>query len=361
MIEIQVSKKIKETQMRFFFSLKSNRTVVFGPSGSGKSTLLKMITGFFPPDEGEISVKKSLIFSSQKKVNIPIHRRNFGYLPQDFTLFPNMTVRENIMYGFNAKKSPQDKNYVASIVDTFGIAKKMKEMPENLSGGQQQRVALARIILMKPDALLLDEPFSALDRPIRESLRDLVVDLSEELNIPVVFVTHDLEEAYIFGRELVVIDKGEVIEYGERESLFRSPRYVETASLLDFQNIWPLQIRDDGRLITERGRVLEIEEKDVDQSGTPRYCCIRPEDIMIVREDRPITDKQRQNSVTGIVKGLHFRGRYIQIEMEAERQEYIVHIPEHVFKVMDIHKGKNITCSLKTEAMVFCKSHEEYR
>jgi molybdate transport system ATP-binding protein len=337
MIRVQVAKKIKETQIRFSFSLKTNRAVVFGPSGSGKSTLLKMIAGFFPPDAGEISIRETLIFSASKKVNLPIHLRNFGYLPQDFTLFPNMTVRQNILYGLKARKIPENQKHVETIVTKFGIAKKLDEMPADLSGGQQQRVALARIILMNPDVLLLDEPFSALDRKIRESLRDLVIDLSEEMNIPVIFVTHDLEEAYVFGQELVVIDKGEVIEYGDRESLFRAPEYIETATLLDFHNIWPLQ-------------------KGGDKPDNNTFCCIRPEDIMIHREDRPLSDAQKHNMITGTVTGLHLRGRYAKIEMAAGEQGYVIHLPDHAFQVMDIHKGKKIKCSLKAEALVHCRS-----
>lgn len=358
MITIQLSKKIKETQMRFSFSLKSNRAVVFGPSGSGKSTLLKMIAGFFPPDTGEISIQEALIFSTHKKVNLPIHLRNFGYLPQDFTLFPNMTVRQNILYGIKARKIPEDQKLVEAIVAKFGIVKKLDEMPADLSGGQQQRVALARIILMNPDVLLLDEPFSALDRKIRESLRDLVIDLSEEMNIPVIFVTHDLEEAYVFGQELVVIDKGEVVEYGERERLFRSPDYVETAALLDFHNIWPVQKRDEP-LITEAGTVPALKQKGGRQPDNNMFCCIRPEDIMILREDRSLSDAQKHNMITGIVTGLHLRGRYVKIEMAAGEQEYVVHLPDHAFQVMDIHKGKKIRCSLKAEALVHCRSKRE--
>jgi len=234
-------------------------------------------------------------------------------------------------------------------VEKLGIAGRLAARPAELSGGQQQRVALARLMLIRPKALLLDEPFSALDTPVREALRDLVIDLTDESNIPALLVTHDLEEALAFGRELVIISDGQVIEYGNQESIFQHPRYVETARLLDFQ-IWPIVNSDKKTIQTAGGETFTHNGKEPREA---QYIGIRPENIMIVREDRP--DSGRENLLSGKVTSLHHRARYIRLVFCSTRGEnYLIHAPEHVIRVMGITKDKKIKISLKNESLIFC-------
>jgi len=337
--------------MDFGFELASNRGILFGPSGSGKSSLLKMMIGFFRPDQGRIVAGDTIVFDKEQGVDQPVHLRKFGYLPQDYTLFPNMNVRDNILYGLKARNVPYEKKKVNEVVEKLGIASKLAASPSELSGGQQQRVALARIMLIQPRALLLDEPFSSLDTQVRESLRDLVIDLTDESEIPALLVTHDLEEALVFGREIVIIIDGRVIEYGKKEELFHSPRYVETARLLDFQ-IWPLITCEGGHLETAGGETFTL------RSGRPmngQYVCIRPENIMLVREDRPLPAGGRENLLSGKVVGLYHRAGYVRIVFRSTRgEDYVIHTPEHVIRVMGISRGKKIKISLKSESLVLC-------
>ncbi len=349
MIEIVVKKKFPALTMDFAFKLASNRAVLFGPSGSGKSSLLKMMIGFFRPDEGRITAADTIVFDKEQAVDLPVHQRQFGYLPQDYTLFPNMSIGENILYGLKARKIPYNKKELNEVVEKLGIAGRLAARPAELSGGQQQRVALARLMLIRPKALLLDEPFSALDTPVREALRDLVIDLTDESNIPALLVTHDLEEALAFGRELVIISDGQVIEYGNQESIFQHPRYVETARLLDFQ-IWPIVNSDKKTIQTAGGETFTHNGKEPREA---QYIGIRPENIMIVREDRP--DSGRENLLSGKVTSLHHRARYIRLVFCSTRGEnYLIHAPEHVIRVMGITKDKKIKISLKNESLIFC-------
>lgn len=355
MITIDVKKTFPSVQMAFALELASNRAILFGPSGSGKSTLLKLMAGFFNPDQGRIGVGKDIIFDKEQGINLPVHLRQFGYLPQDYTLFPHLTVRENILYGLKAHKIPYKEKEFKQVVEKLGVAGKLSSRPAELSGGQQQRVALARIMLIQPQALLLDEPFSALDTAVRESLRDLVSDLTDESEIPALLVTHDLEEALVFGRELVIIADGQVIEYGKKDALFQSPRYVETARLLDFQ-IWPLVKREGLRLVTAGGEIFTFSGHGPQDA---KHVCIRPENIMLVREDRPLPEGGGENLVSGVVVSLHHRARYIRIVFRSIRaEEYVIHTPEHVIQVMNIYKGKKIVISLKCESLVLCKKME---
>lgn len=353
MISINVSKIFKNISLHFRFSAETNRIVVFGPSGSGKSVLLKMIAGFFDPEEGDIIVGERHLFSGKNRGSIPIFRRNIGYLPQEYTLFPNMSVEENILYGTKIRKIQVDSERYLKLVDRLGIRSKLKSDPNDLSGGQKQRAALARILLVNPGILLLDEPFSALDSSIRESLRDLVMDLADELNITTLFVTHDLEEAFIFGKEIVLVNTGRVVEHGMRERVFDRPVYVETAELMGFHNIWPVTRLAGNRVKTEFGTIFTHQG---DFPPEADYLCIRPENIMLLREDRPYKDSLKENVLSATVLGCHHRGKYMNILVRAiDGMMLNINLPEHAFKRLKLDRGKELKVSLKEESVILCK------
>ena len=343
MIEFDASISFKNKKMNFVFSTSSNKTVLFGKSGSGKSTILKMITGFFSPGKGEIKLKDKILFSSKKNINLPPNLRNLGYLPQEYTLFPNYSVKENILYGVKAKKLNVSEKELDRILDLLSIKDCIDKMPYDLSGGQQQRVALARVLLIKPDLLLLDEPFSALDMSIRQNLRDLVSDMTNEFNIPVLFVTHDFEDAYVFGEELIVIDSGNVLEFGEKTEIFNAPEYIETAKLLDFKNFW--NFNEAASFMTLNNNI----DKDT-------FICIRPENIMILREDLPKKKTLKGVQLEVVIKKIHKRGKYTHlVTKNSQNIKFIIHLPEHSFRKLNLFENKKIGILLKEESIVFCK------
>ncbi len=355
MIQADIRKNIGGFNAHFALQCQSRRIVLFGPSGSGKSTLLKMVAGLCLPDQGCITVNNRVIFDRDQGVDVPVHLRRFGYLPQDYTLFPNMTVEENIIYGLRVSKIPFDQNRVVGMASKLGIAAKLQCRPSELSGGQQQRAALARIMLIDPRALLLDEPFSALDRQVREALRDLVRDLTTDLKIPTLLVTHDIEDAHAFGREIMIIKDGSVLEYGNKKDVLHSPRFVETARLFDFQ-VFPLDRCDSTGFKTPGGEYLTL-------SSTIRpdtqYACIRPENIMVLREDKAHSG-DLENVVSGKVFSLHPRSAHVKITFcSLKGEEYSIHAPNHVVDVMNIHPGKKIRISLKKESLILCQRRKK--
>ena len=353
-IEAFVKKSFKDIKLSFSFTVNSNRVIIFGTSGSGKSSLLKMIAGFLPPDEGKIVINNFLLYSKTMKKNIPVYERKIGYLPQEYTLFPNMSINENISYGFKVRKKKIDKDTLNYLLNRLKISGKLNCFPGHLSGGQQQRVALARILLLKPDLLLLDEPFSALDTVIREDLRNLVMDISDEMNTPVFFVTHDIEEAYVFAREMVIIDNGKVIEYGLKEKTFKNPTHVETARLLNIKNIWKISKIEKYNIITEQGYILKYGVQ-VDESV--RYVCIRAENIIIIREDRQISNKLKENQLFGTISRVHFRGHYVEVIIKDNNGNSIyIHIPEHVIWKLNLAPGKQIKFSIDRRCLILCKT-----
>ncbi len=355
MIQADIRKNTGGFNAHFAFQCQSRRIVLFGPSGSGKSTLLKMIAGLCLPDQGCITVNNRIIFDRDQGVNVPVHLRRFGYLPQDYTLFPNMTVEKNILYGLRVSNLPFNHNTVVGMATKLGIASKLQCRPSELSGGQQQRAALARIILINPRALLLDEPFSALDRRVREALRDLVRDLTIDLKIPTLLVTHDIEDAHAFGREIVIIKDGSVLECGNTNDVLHSPKFVETARLFDFQ-IFPLDRYDNTGFQTPGGEYLML-------SSTIRpdmHCvCIKPENIMVLREDKTHS-RGLENVISGKVLRLHPRSAHAKITFcSLKGEEYIIHAPNHVVDVMNIHPGKKIRISLKKESLIPCQRRKK--
>ena len=193
MLEVQIYKKLAEFDLDASFQVDDNILGLMGASGSGKSMTLKCIAGIETPDQGRIVLNNRVLFDSEKKINVPIQKRNVGYMFQSYALFPNMNVYENISVGLRARKVKDVDIVVQKVMQQFRVFELASRYPKQLSGGQRQRVALARLMAYEPDVLLLDEPFSALDEDLKE---DLLQELKSELQIskPVIFVSHNKEE-----------------------------------------------------------------------------------------------------------------------------------------------------------------------
>lgn len=193
MLEVQIYKKLAEFDLDVSFQVDDNILGFMGASGSGKSMTLKCIAGIETPDQGRIVLNDRVLFDSEKKINVPIQKRNVGYMFQSYALFPNMNVYENISVGLRARKVKDVDIVVQKVMQQFRVFELASRYPKQLSGGQRQRVALARLMAYEPDVLLLDEPFSALDEDLKE---DLLQELKSELQIskPVIFVSHNKEE-----------------------------------------------------------------------------------------------------------------------------------------------------------------------
>lgn len=210
MLEVQIYKKLAEFDLDVSFQVDDNILGLMGASGSGKSMTLKCIAGIETPDQGRIVLNNRVLFDSEKKINVPIQKRNVGYMFQSYALFPNMNVYENISVGLRARKVKDVDIVVQKVMQQFRIFELASRYPKQLSGGQRQRVALARLMAYEPDVLLLDEPFSALDEDLKE---DLLQELKSELQISklVIFVSHDKEEVNELCDLKYKIKQGEII------------------------------------------------------------------------------------------------------------------------------------------------------
>ena len=213
---------------------------LLGPSGCGKSMTLKCIAGIEKPDRGHIELDGRVLFDSEKHINLRPQQRRVGYLFQNYALFPNMTVRQNILCGLNREKDTAKKAQRADeIIRMMRLGGLEKHKPNQLSGGQQQRVALARIMVSDPGLLLLDEPFSALDAHLRDSLKVELRDLLLNFGREVLMVTHNREEAYNMSSSIAVMDKGSLLTVKPTKELFADPGSVPAAILTGCKNIVP--------------------------------------------------------------------------------------------------------------------------
>jgi molybdate transport system ATP-binding protein len=223
-LDIDIRKTMRAGKHRFElatkFSSTSQRIVVLGPSGAGKSLMLKAIAGLITPDAGHIRLGATTLFDSAARIDLAPQRRNVAYLFQDYALFPHLNVRQNVGFGLmRGWRNPGADTQHAAInywLDAFELRPQAKLYPEELSGGQRQRVALARALVAQPRALLLDEPFAALDPTLRVTMRDELDTLQRQLKVPIVLITHDPEDARAFGDHVLQLRDG-VIESNASE------------------------------------------------------------------------------------------------------------------------------------------------
>lgn len=190
---------------------------LYGPSGVGKTTVLRMIAGFTKPDQGFIEADGDVWFDSAKGINKPIQQRQISFVFQDYNLFPNMTVRENLHY---ALKDPSDEHLIGEFLDMVHLTELRHHRADKLSGGQKQRVALVRALLRKPKIFLLDEPLSALDLELRLKLQDEIFAIYNRFKIPTIFVTHDLSEIFKLAHQILMMEDGRIVRSGPPAQIF---------------------------------------------------------------------------------------------------------------------------------------------
>ena len=215
-IEINIRKHLQAEERGFNLDIAlrtdSNRVVLYGPSGAGKSLTLQALAGLLTPDEGLIRLKQNTLFDSAAGICLPPQRRKVAYLFQDYALFPHLTVAQNVAFGlrtgcFNMRR-PQQHPAVQKWLALFELTVTANSYPHQLSGGQRQRVALARALVLEPDILLLDEPFSALDLGLRERMRRELSELQQRLDVPMMVITHDPADLALLGDAIFEIRDG---------------------------------------------------------------------------------------------------------------------------------------------------------
>lgn len=275
-MEVEIHKKLGEYELDVQWKSTRKRIGILGASGSGKSLTLKSIAGIENPDQGHIQIDDHVLYDSNSRICLKPQKRNVGYMFQNYALFPTMTVEQNVGAGLmnrqgsgrnlsfpgssGDKKKKQEQ--VKKMIRRFRLEGLEKRLPRELSGGQQQRVALARIMAYEPSVILLDEPFSALDVFLKDRLQQEMMELLSDYDGTVVLVSHSRDEIYRFSEELLVIDDGKQICYGDTKEIFDRPERVEAARLTGCKNIVPVKRIDEHRIaIPDWDAELILEQK----------------------------------------------------------------------------------------------------
>lgn len=334
---VDISKQLGSFNLKVEFQTNGGVTSLFGLSGSGKSLTLKCIAGLITPDKGTIILNNRVLFDSDKKISIKPQDRNIGYLPQDFSLFPNMSVKQNITTGFNRLPKKQRCANADIYLSKFKLNDVADLYPHQISGGQKQRAALARALATKPEIILLDEPFSALDAQLKDTL---VLDLVESLGDydgDVLFVSHNNNEVYRLSDNVCVFDNGVCDTIKSTKDVFKKPTNSVEAVLVGVDNIGGCRKIGDNKFLTDYGFTVD---SDFDISSIAFMS-----DSIKVSEDADIL-------LQAVVKHVYSdtNGTYLLLEGIRGSKLIIMHVDECTYAIFD-----KITVGLNYSDIIFLK------
>jgi sulfate/thiosulfate transport system ATP-binding protein len=305
---------------------------LLGPSGGGKTTVLRMIAGLEMPTEGDILIR------GKRVNNVKVQKRNIGFVFQNYALFNTMNVFRNIAFGLKIKKwkTPDIEARVAELLKLLELSGLEKRFPHQLSGGQRQRVAIARALAPKPDVLLLDEPFGAVDAKIRQELRQWLVHLHHDLNVTTIFVTHDQEEAMEVSDRIVIFSKGNLEQIGSPREVYEQPANEFVARFIGVMNILELTIQNGMARINE----LEFPSHGL-QEGQKLRIGFRPYAVGISSDLGAYKYK-------GILRHTYFLGILLRVEVELPSGLILrSRITKEDYAKLGLHDGMKVSFQIR--------------
>ncbi|HVU99959.1 MAG TPA: ABC transporter ATP-binding protein [Verrucomicrobiae bacterium] len=289
--------------------------VLFGPSGAGKTTVLRCLAGLERPCEGSIQFEGETWLDAAAKNFVPPQSRRLGFVPQEYRLFPHLTVAQNVAYGLKRIPREQRPSRVGEVLEALELGGLDARLPREISGGQQQRVALARAIAPRPALLLLDEPLAALDQPARVRLRAELRRWLGHLGTLTVLVTHDRAEALALGDTLTVMANGRNIQSGKTAGVFNRPASADVAAIVAMETVLPGRIVERGELarVQVGDQRLNAFAGDLPAETRDVYVCIRAEDVILAPDERR---SSARNALPGVVRELTPEGPLLRVHLD---------------------------------------------
>jgi len=286
--------------------------VLLGASGSGKTTILRIIAGLEQPYTGKV------ILHGREVTELPARERGVGVIFQSYALFPKMTVEKNIGYGLRIRKRKRKviRETVNELLTLVQLEEHRKKYPSQLSGGQQQRVAIARTLAYKPEVLLFDEPFGALDTQTRKRLRREIRELLRKVNVPAIFITHDQEEALELGDRVAVINKGHIEQIGTPFEIYTHPATEYVATFLGAANVLEAVVRNSG-LEFGKTRIAAEFDRERFKEGTCVKIVFRPEDVFLSKSE--FVKPGQHKLSTAVIEEISFVGAYERVRLRLEK------------------------------------------
>lgn len=354
-LSVDVVRRLDDFRLEVRFEAGTGVLVLFGPSGAGKTSTLNAVAGLLTPDEGEITFDGEVFFRRGRPGparDVPPRRRRVGYVFQSYALFPHMTVLENVRYPLRGSGGERR---ARELLERVRIERLAERYPHEISGGQQQRVALARALAAGPQLLLLDEPFAALDAPVRELLQRDLAALQAELGLVVLYVTHRLDDAFALGQRLAVLREGRIEQVGTIEEVFRRPANEQVAGIMGIRNLFRARVWE----ASAEGVVLDWEGVRIEappQAAPVGECVsayIAPEDIKILYPDRPVTGALRHNQLDATVAGSGVEAGHRTLRVRvANGGELELRFPLFSYSPLGLAAGERVRVSLRREGVV---------
>ena len=355
MIHIDVTRTLGDFRLAPRLQVGPGITVLFGQSGAGKTLTLEAIAGLLTPDCGRIAIHDRPVFDAAAGLNVPPYDRRLGYVVQSYALFPHLTVAQNVAYGVFDLPRAEREQRVGGLLQTLGIQDLADRRPAQISGGQAQRTALARALVRRPQALLLDEPFAALDEGVALTLRRELRRLVRDLNLPVLMVTHDLTEASHIGDRIAVMDAGQVLQVGDRPDVLQHPRSARVAHLLGIANVLEGKISrsESGVAVNTPIGLLQTAQTHITEG--PVQIAIRADQIILTRPDRPADDRPNtlDIQITDEADFAHSRTLYARVANGAGSPASIleIQIAPHPYQVMGVATRRHWRVHIPPEAV----------
>jgi molybdate transport system ATP-binding protein len=333
------------------FEAEPGVTVLFGTSGAGKTTVLNCLAGIAKPTAGEIKLGDQVLFSDAASTNVPVHRRNIGYLLQGLALFPHMTVSQNVAYGL-ADRTDAARS-VPEILERFRVAHLASRLPREISGGERQRVALARALVRQPRLLLLDEPMSALDAPTKQHIMDDLHDWNQGARIPIIYVTHDRAEVFSLAERVLAIEQGKIVADGTPASVLYAPRTAAMAQLAGFENIF------DGEVIETHAELgittcrinsseLKLDCPLTSERGERIKIGVRAGDILLSKQQ--IDGISARNRLPGKLAALRDGPEFVGAHVNCSGVVFIAHLTRGAVRELALQPNQPVWLILKTHS-----------
>ncbi|MDB6040669.1 MAG: molybdate transporter, ATPase subunit [Verrucomicrobiales bacterium] len=327
--------------------LRGRITAIFGPSGAGKTSLLDLVAGLRLAESAFIQLEDRVLTDLPKGHVVPAFQRGVGYVPQDLALFPHLSVRQNLLFGFNEKSNRDELFTYDRVVDLLEIQTLVKRNVTDLSGGEKQRVALARALLASPKLLLLDEPLASLDLKLKTRIIPYLARIRDEFRLPMLYVTHDRFEAISLADEMVVLTGGKVVQTGSVQEVFNHPANLAVAGLLTVETVQAGRITN----ISEELAIVSVGSSNVMALadsipvGTRDvYVCIRAEDVILVKgSDRP---NSARNHLPARVREVNREGPLMRVELNCGFPLTAL-LTKHACAEMQLKEGDQVMALVK--------------
>ena len=332
-----------------------------GPSGSGKTTVLRAIAGLYTPQQGFIHCQNDVWLETNQHINKPAYQRKVGLVFQNYALFPHLTALQNVLTALPTK----DKQQATQLLAKVHLQGLEDRYPNGLSGGQQQRVAVARALARHPDVLLLDEPFASVDQVTRRRLYRELLNLRRSLSIPIIIVTHDLDEATLLADKLYILHKGRTLQSGSPNEVASQPVSALVAKLMDQQNIFTAEILEHDvkqriTRLTWEGSILEARLQESYAINQSVCWMIQPSHVLLHRQHRP-SNGDKENPFSGKIIEYFVLSGYAHVVILLTNHIHLnLSVPLHVAQRNQLAYSKIIGVSLLAQGIHLMPYVERY-